>query len=197
MLQFDPETHTYTLAGRRLVSVTQVLDRYMDFDGVPLAALEGARLRGQMVHEACNLLVRDELDWSSLDPLLEPYIRGAQRFLEESGIVVIASEERVYSETLGVAGTLDILGEMRRRRWLIDWKATAQFPITVGPQTAGYDRLRRDQRGGREHARACVLLKPNDYKLYVLDDRRDLNTFISAVNCYNYFWSKQNAKKAA
>lgn len=193
MLQFDAASHTYSLNGTRLVSVTQVLDRYMDFEGVPLAALEGARVRGQLVHEAANLLVRGELDWTSLDPQLEPYIRGAQRFLDESGIVVISSEERVYSETLGVAGTLDIIGEMRRRRWLIDWKATAAFPVTVGPQTAGYDRLRRDQKGGHEHRRACVLLKPNDYKLYVLEDRRDLNTFISAVNCYHYFWSKKNA----
>lgn len=197
MLEFDAASHTYRLDGQRIVSVTTILDRYMDFDGIPLGALEGARIRGQFVHEACNLLVRDELAWDSLDPQLAPYIRGAQRFLDESGLVVIGSEERVYSKTLRVAGTLDLRGEMRRQRWLLDWKATSQFPITVGPQTAAYDRLYRDMHGGREHRRACVLLKPDDYKLFVLDDRRDLNTFISAVNCYNYFWSKQDARKKA
>jgi hypothetical protein len=147
-LVFDQASHTYTLDGVKLPSVTEVLRPLENFDGVPRDALEHARLRGQHVHEAMALLVREDLDWLSLDPELVPYLEGGKRFLEESGITVIASEFRVACKRLRVAGTLDLLGVLRNSECVLDFKAAAAVPLTVGPQCAAYEHLYRSMFGG-------------------------------------------------
>jgi hypothetical protein len=153
--------------------------------------LEHARVRGQHVHEAMALLVREELDWSSLDPELIPYIEGGKRFLDESGITVIASEMRVACANIGCAGTLDLCGYWRNSEAIIDWKATATMPPTVGPQTAGYDRLYQSMFGGRSRRRYCVQLKPRAYKVYPLPDPADWSIFQSALNIHH--WRQRHA----
>jgi len=188
-LHFDADAHIYTLNGRRLPSVTQVLQQLEALDGIPADVLEHARIRGQHVHEAMALLVRDDLDWSSLDAELVPYIEGGKRFLEESGLTVIASELRVACSRIGCAGTLDLLAHWRNSEALIDWKATFAMPPTVGPQTAAYDRLYQSMFGGRStkhRRRYCVQLKPNGYKVYPLTDPADWSIFQSALNIHHW-----------
>lgn len=198
-LEFDKESHTYRYAGIPLPSVTQVLDPLLELEGIPKHLLEAARLFGTHVHEACHLLVRGELDWSSLDPALVPYIVGAKRFLEESGMVVIASELRVTGIAGGVhcAGTLDIVGVLRNHECVIDWKSTATIPKTVGLQTAAYERFYRMQRGGPQRKRYCVQLREGDYRLHVLNDPADWNYFLSALNIHHWRHKHVPAERAA
>jgi hypothetical protein len=190
-LAFDKSTHTYALNGRAVPSVTQVLEPLEMFDGIPLHALEAARERGQFVHEAMALLVRDALDWSSLDVEIVPYIEGGKRFIEESGAIVIASEMRVACSKIRCAGTLDLLAYLRDAECLIEFKATAALPRTVGPQTAAYDRLYQAMHGGRPRKRYCVQLKPADYKVYPLTDPADWSVFQSCLNIHH--WRNKNA----
>lgn len=190
-IEFDKDQHAYRVNGRAVPSVTQVLVPLDLLEGIPLATLEHARIRGQHVHEAMALLVRDALDWDSLDPQLRPYIEGGRRFLEESGITVIASEYRVACARLRCAGTLDLLGHWRKSEALIDFKATATLPPSVGPQTSAYDRLYTATYGGRSRRRYCVLLKPNDYKVYPLTDPADWSIFQSCLNLIH--WKQRHA----
>lgn len=197
---FDASTHTYRVGAVVLPSVTQVLGPAETFagvfDNVPSAALELARDRGTYIHEAMALLVRGDLDWSSLDPLWEPYIRSGEQFLSDSDIVVTASEVPVYSERLRVAGTIDLLGNWRARESLIDFKASAQIPITVGPQTAGYQLLFRDLYGGSKCRlnRYCVHLTPKGYRVIPLEDSRDEAIFLSSLNLFH--WGSRYAARA-
>lgn len=191
-IAFDASAHAYTLNGRAVPSVTQVLARFEDWSGIPQANLDFARARGQHVHEAMALLARDELDWGSLDEELLPYVEGGRRFLVESGVTVLGSEYVLGSSSLRVAGTLDLLGILRNAEGIFDFKVTAALPRTVGPQTAGYDLLLRDTFGKKKRKRYCVLLKPYDYRLVKLDDPTDENRFVSALNCY-HFWGPSNA----
>jgi hypothetical protein len=190
-LEFDQAAHAYTLNGRRVPSVTQVLQPLEMLDGIPDGVLERARLRGQHVHEAMALLVRDELDWSSLDHELVPYIEGGKRFLDESGLTVIASELRVGCARIRCAGTLDLLAHWRKSETFIDFKATAVMPATVGPQTAAYERLYQSMFGGRSRRRYCVRLLPGDYKVHPLTDPADWSIFQSALNIHH--WRQRNA----
>lgn len=185
-LEFEPIFHEYRIDGRIAPSVSQVLAPLEDFESVPRETLESARIFGQHVHEACALLVRDELDWASLDPALVPYLMGARRFLEESGITIIASETRVVCPKLRVAGTLDILGHWRNTECVIDWKATAAIPRSVGPQTSAYEQLYRSMRGGAKRRRYCVQLRDNDYRVVPLTDPADWNIFLSCLNLWRY-----------
>jgi hypothetical protein len=191
-LQFDESTHTYTVDGEKWPSVTAILDPLLELDGIPRAALEAAAQFGQHVHMATDLYDKGTLDEDALDPHLRPYLEGWKSFLRESGVVVIASELRVSHRLLKVAGTLDRLVRGKRYRHILDVKTGAEVPWTVGMQTAGYRELYVDEYGTMESgellstSRLCVHLKPEGvYKLHVLDDSRDRNDFISAVNFHN------------
>lgn len=191
-LEFDNSAHAYTINGNRVPSVTQVLQSLEMLDGIPHSVLERARIRGQHVHKAMALLVRGVLDWHSLDAELVPYIEGGKRFLDESGITVIASELPVGCARNRCAGTLDLLGEWRDSAALIDFKATATVPPTVGPQTAAYDRLYHGMfGGGRLRKRYCVQLMPNDYRVHPLTDPADWSVFQSALNIWH--WRNKHA----
>lgn len=201
---FDPISHTYRVGGVVYPSVTEVLAPAETFAGVfenvPPDALELARDRGTYVHEAIALLVRGALDWKCVEPAWEPYIRAAERFLAESGIIVVGSEVPVYSERLRAAGTIDLLGSWRDRYSLIDFKTSAGVPTTVGPQTAGYALLHRDLYGGQKARmnRYCVHLTPTmhpGYRVIPLEDTRDFSIFLSSLNLYH--WGVRHARVAA
>jgi hypothetical protein len=185
-LEFDRAAHRYVLGGKEVPSVTTVLQSLEMFDGIPFHILDAARERGQFVHEAMALLVRGQLDWSSVDLSLLPYIEGGKRFLDESGIVVIASELPMGCAKLRYAGTLDIYGELRNSECIIDFKATAAVPPTVGPQTAAYDRLYQSKFGGKARKRYCVQLRPGDYRIHPLTDPADWSVFQSALNIHHW-----------
>lgn len=200
LLSFEPQTHTYRVGGVIYPSVTEVLGPAETFaglfDGVPAAALEVAKDRGSYVHEAMALLARGSLDWDSLaDPWVQ-YIRTGERFLTDSEIVVTGSEVPVYSERLRVAGTIDLLGVWRGRSALLDFKASAVVPVTVGPQTAGYGFLYRDLYGnkGRVH-RYCVHLTPTEYRVIPLEDSRDEAIFLSSLNLFH--WGSRHGRAIA
>jgi hypothetical protein len=199
-LHFDESTHTYSVDGQKWPSVTAILDPLLELDGIPRAALEAAAQFGSHVHMATDLYDKGQLDEEALDPHLAPYLAGWKAFLRESGAVVLASELRVSHRLLKVAGTLDKLVRWQKhkqlvpaRRYILDVKSGADVPWTVGMQTSGYRELYLDQFGlvseeGEPLAttRLCVHLKPEGkYKLHVLDDSRDRNDFISAVNFHN------------
>lgn len=186
-IEFDKSLHVYTLNGSLVPSVTQVLQPLDMLDGIPFHILERARIRGQHVHEAMALLVRDQLDWASLDAELVPYIEGGKRFLDESGVVAVASEQPVACPRLRCAGTPDLLAYWRDAEGLFEFKATAAIPKTVGPQTAAYDRLA----GGKARKRYCVHLKPGDYRIVPLTDPADWSIFQSALNIWH--WRNRNA----
>jgi len=184
---FTEADHSYVVDGVPCVSVTTVLQPLQMFDGIPAAVLERARVFGSHVDAACNLLVRGELDWPSLHPNLMPYVNAAAAFLRESRIVITGNQVRVGSSRMRAAGTIDLVGILNGHEGLFDFKAThAVAPRTVGPQTAGYDYLYRDQRGGRPRKRFCVHLSPSGYKVIPLTDPADLNIFTSALNIWHW-----------
>lgn len=189
-LHFDAATHTYTVAGERWPSVTQVLSLLEDWSAVPEHVREAAKERGRCVHEAIALDVRGQLDWVSLDDVLVPYLEGWQRFVADSGVVIVASEFRVAHPELRVAGTLDLDVVLSGCHGQIDIKS-GWVPHTVGYQTAGYEGLRARMLGlpkpDPRRKRWCLQLNPKlsrGYKLHPLTDKNDWNSFVSCLNTW-------------
>lgn len=184
-LEFDEPTHAYTLDGKRVPSVTQVLDMLTDWQHVPISTLEAARDLGTKVHAAVHLFNRGELDLDALDPILLPYVNAWRDFLEWSGGTLIASETRVASPSYGFAGTLDTLLDRRGHTWLIDVKSGA-IPLTVGPQTAAYEKALN-----RKVRRYCVALGADGtYGVRNYTSSTDWSIFVSCLNVWK--WRAKN-----
>lgn len=140
---FLEEPHSYHLRGKEYPSVTRILTQTLGdaFSGVPQDRLEFAQNRGNMVHMAVQLLTAGELDWTSVDPRIEGYVRAAERFHIECPGKIVYTEHRMVDPVSGLAGTPDIVKFVRGRRSLIDYKTGQQMKPRMRLQTAGYKKL--------------------------------------------------------
>jgi hypothetical protein len=138
-LTFDEVAHRYAIGERELLSVTRVLDEADLVDKIGWS--DAVRTRGTFLHAAIVLFHDNDLDVVSLDPILAPYLNAYVKFLAESGFIADAIEEQVWSESLRVAGTLDLRGrfpcDLPAMTNVVDVK-TGDVPDHVGYQVAGY-----------------------------------------------------------
>lgn len=186
---FDEAAHVYRVGGVRWPSVTEILQPLQIMDGIPRHVLDAAAAFGRNVHRACHLHNVGALDESTLDAALVPYLNGWKQFCSDMEVRVIASEQQVTHQRLRYAGTLDVRAVVRRKYVdLIDIKATAVIPRTVGPQTAAYAAALDEARIGR---RVVQLKSDGTYRTRVLNDRADWNVFLSAFNIFT--WRNANA----
>ena len=137
-LTLEPEHHVYTVKNRVVPGVTSVLQ---DNFGVKPYWSEWHAQKGQAIHRAIALLVKDELDWHSLDSRIVGRIEAFQRFIGETGYKVLKSELSLFSELNYFAGTLDlVLFDGATDHILIDIKPPSTEPI-VELQLAAYSLL--------------------------------------------------------
>jgi len=144
VLDFDPEAHAYFLDGVRVGrSVTGVLKRagLLNFDRVPAATLERARLRGQIVHQALHYLNEGDLDLAAFAadyPLYMGYIEAWRFFVAARDFRPLLCERRVCDPDRDVAGTIDCLGTLDGRAVLLDFATGDPADAAKDLQTAGY-----------------------------------------------------------
>ena len=84
-LQFDAAAHQYTLNGRRIPSVTQILGQVVDFSMVPPDILERKCAIGQALHNAIALEIENDLDHDSIDAAVLGYFIGWRKFVADMG----------------------------------------------------------------------------------------------------------------
>jgi hypothetical protein len=200
-VDFDEAAHTYTLPvsyagkvgqGARVESVTGVLkdNTLVDYQFCSLLARE----RGSAAHEAIHFFVEGDLDRSSVDPIVAPYVDAAERFLQDLEAEPVMAEAIVFSSLYGYAGKLDLLCYLRGRKRLavIDWKTGAVPPATA-LQLAGYAGAWHEMTGEPVIDRIAVQLTPSHsvpYKEHPFTDRGDLSVFRGAAAVTN--WRRRN-----
>ena len=138
-LDFDAHSHTYTVEGRVIPSVTQILKaaKIIDYSGIPQDVLQAASRRGRAVHSAIEYLLEGSLDRTTIDPRIAGYLGAAERFLAEAKVEAHAFERRDYHPELWYAGTFDILGTVQGDLTIADWKTGIQLE-GHRDQLAGY-----------------------------------------------------------
>lgn len=183
-LDFDEEAHAYYWQGVRVPNVTSILGRLDEEDlaRIPPAVLEYARLRGTMVHKACEFYDQGRLNESSIDPQIAGYVAGWKRFRAETGYVPELTEYRFYNETLGYAGCLDSMGKFRGGWAILDRKTGAPLP-SHGPQLAAYQHAPMPDDSRRAFRRFAIqLTSDGDYKVHPYTDSADWRVFVSLLN---------------
>lgn len=195
-IAFDEGRHEYRVADVLFPSVTAVLGIIgEDWSAVPASILDAAADFGRNVHTATHLHDTGALDRAALDPLLEPYLQQYERFLAETGAVVVASEQPVAHAALRYAGTPDKVLVIGSRECPVDVKTTAVVPPTVGPQTAAYAQAIAAGRPARANHlmrnRYCLHLRADDYRFIHLKESTDWNVFQAALTIYR--WREKHA----
>lgn len=190
VLGFDPATHRYTVNGQVWPSVTQILEIYDLYRGVPRNVLDAAAAFGNAVHEACHLDNQGRLDNASLDRYLQPYVQAWRAWQADTNAVIVASELRVVNHRLTYCGTLDAIARIGGVEHLVDIKTSVEIPPTVGAQTAAYAEARGTPRIRR---RVVQLRADGTYRSERLSDSADWNRFLSARNVHFTLqeWSAQ------
>lgn len=191
-VQFDEATHTYTLDGVELPSVTHII-RYLAVDKAnnadPNMALI-ARERGSVVHEATVMY-----DYSGEIPddfpaEYAPYLEAYVQFVRDYAPNWILTEYRMANEMLGFAGTLDRFGVIDGYFCILDIKTSYKVDIlSLSAQlTAYHDLLLNDKPekiGDREIRHLGLqLMRNGKYRLYECDAKQGSELFYSCRNIY-------------
>lgn len=202
VFNFDEASHTYTLDGVRLPSVTQLLAPIKpDFSMVPPDVLEAKRALGVAVHTACEIDDQGELDDEGTDPVVMRYVAAWRLFRTQTAATILANERRLYHPTLRFAGTVDRAADISTGRgsardlWILDLKTGDEPHASYGVQLAGYEALLRanDERISPDLRlrRGTVHLRDDGtYRLHEFKNPNDSAAFMACLSLHA--WKEAN-----
>lgn len=191
-VQFDEATHTYTLDGKELPSVTHII-RYLAVDKAnnadPNMALI-ARERGSAVHEATVMYdysgeIPDDFP-AEYAPYLEAYVQFVRDYKPSWELI----EHQMGNATLGFAGTLDRFGVIDGKLCILDIKTSykVDIPSLSAQLTAYHDLLLNEQFERLENANirhlGLQLMRTGKYRLYETDCEKGSDLFYSCRMIY-------------
>ena len=191
-VQFDESTHTYTLDGKELPSVTHII-RYLAVDKANNADQNMAmiaRERGSAVHEATVMYdysgdIPDDFP-AEYAPYLEAYVQFVRDY--KPGWELI--EHQMGNATLGFAGTLDRFGFIDGKLCILDIKTRykVDIPSLSAQLTAYHDLLLNEQFERLENANirhlGLQLMRTGKYRLYETDSEKGSDLFYSCRRIY-------------
>lgn len=120
---YDDELHAYYLNGEKILSVTQILELGGLID--KRFFLPEHAMKGHAVHKACYLRIKNDLDESSLHPIIKPYLDRFDCFLQRTGFKPILElcEKPQFHPAYIFGGTPDLVGYLNDRVVVIDIKS--------------------------------------------------------------------------
>jgi hypothetical protein len=204
LVGFDSETHVYTdKGGRAYDSTTQILAMVgmVDYSMVKKYILERKSQIGVLVHQACEILDRENLTFDELvyqydiPEAVRPYTAAYYEWKVGVGFVPRLIEERriasingmKFGMTLDREGTIPRLGT---QPFVIEIKTTAEIENYMGLQMASYDLGLGAPEGFPNRNRAVIQLRANGkFKPEPFDVMQDYDVFRAALVCT---WWKRN-----
>ena len=196
---FDEASHTFTngITGRKILSVTQVLDTVgiVDYSDAPQEAMSRKSKLGSAVHRASEYIdaPKSELDWDSVDERIVPYVLGWEEFCADTHFVPEAVElSGCVKLPQGEVGfIIDRIGLLEGQlSAIIEIKCTCQEEESWKIQLAGYEAcalaLGYKPQGAPTFKRAAVQLLPERvngkyYKAHPYDNRMDRRAWECAL----------------
>ncbi len=174
---FDKESHTYTLGGQKLPSVTEIISNSSLIDKKWFT--DYAATRGTYVHEACALLDNGKLAEDYLDDVLEPFVEAYKKFKRLEMFDWDEIEISCVNEKMGFAGTPDRV-QLSKIPVILDIKTGVKMPWH-GIQLAGYALLKNIPFAKRY---SLYLKNTGKFALVEYRDSRDVDNFTIALNAY-------------
>ena len=188
-LEFDEVTHTYSLNGETLPSVTRIMEplKTAQYDGVSEKTLSHAAARGTTVHNAIENWILFGIE--DVPEEHKGYFDAFRLWWEDSKPEVIGTEVRVYHKLMRYAGTGDLLARVNGLTDLIDYKTTyAVNEMLCKVQLEAYNQAFASH-GFKVDGKAILhLKKTGKYSLheYPLRDARCWKVFGGLKDVYDY-----------
>lgn len=184
-LIFTAEPHGYTLGGVPVPHVTGVLNVLTDYGMVAPDVLKIAQEKGKAVHKTIELLASGDLDEDALPAWLRPVLEQWRKFVDDTGLEIVASEKKVYHPIYRYAGTFDLRVTMRGQKGhgLIDLKRSFLAGDVIGLQLIAYleaENCDKTQPPVRWRG-ALKLREDGPYRYQPFDDPNDFNVFLAAL----------------
>jgi hypothetical protein len=187
-LQFDEETHVYSVNGVRIPSVTQVLQDVgiVDYSFIPAEQRELYLARGRRVHAMTHFDDEGDLDEGTVAEDERGYLEAWRRFRgQHCPTPMLRIEKRYFHPTYRYAGTID---RLTAAITLIDAKS-GHTPWWVGVQLAAYGELVQLNEGVTVGRHIAVELHEDgtfrECRELVSNHRANLNTFYAALRIYH------------
>jgi len=188
-LAFNADTHEYQVDGNIIPSVSQIIK---DMGLLPFPpGMDWYLTKGTHVHLATQLYDEDDLDETSLDPVIAPYLTAYKRFRKETQFTPRYIELRLYHPYYSYAGTIDRIGTIGLNVGLVllDIKSGSPYPA-VSLQCAAYAEMARVNDIAVRKAYALYLKADGHYKLEEIKNMRQaLSVWLSCLTVYK--WKKQ------
>lgn len=181
-LRFDSTTHTYTVDGRRVPSVTQVLELAGLVDKTWFT--DFGRDRGTYVHQMLELDDQGDLDEGALDPQLVPHLTAWRACCAAGRAAWTHIEHRMADATVGVAGTADRIGTFAGALTIADIKSGHPEDY-IAIQLGGYAYLAEltgTVPSAKRVKRIGVFVRGDgSYRVIEYADRSDIDVFRAAL----------------
>lgn len=177
-LTFNPKTHSYFVDDKRVPGVSEILKTIglsKSYVGVDPFYKE----RGIAVHRAIELYLQNNLDESSIDPILKPFFAGFLKYWEKYGTQPIAIEKMLYSPLYGFAGTLDLVAHK-----ILDWKCSKSHDPVAEIQGMLYQQLWVENYD--QILPFSVIQLPGDGTYQEFEYERNTDLLISVITLYQW-----------
>jgi hypothetical protein len=193
-LHFDPDTHTYTLDGKKLPSVTEIIAPITAGKYPPNAGVvQAAAARGTRIHELCALYDMDALpDEFELECV--PYVQAWADFCRDYKPEWLYIEQPLYFQSVcdtSFAGTVDRIGCIDGKLCVVDIKTAQSMDrpakIALATQLHAYQLLASELHITGENF-GVQLMKDGTYRLQKEKDIMRKYEFDTA----SLFWSLRN-----
>lgn len=187
-LSFDAERHIYTLNGKRVPSVTEILRPLVSFDGVPAEVLARKRDLGTQVHAAIKSDLGADEEFE-IDEAIGPYFDAWRRFRSEKRFAPRYTEVPFASEKYGYACTPDFIGLVEDTPAVIEWKTSFALHPATAIQTAAQAQAfsESDDASPDIKRRFSLQLRADGtYRLEQYKDKQDFTVLLSLLNVYKF-----------
>ena len=195
-VQFDEATHTYTLDGAELPSVTHII-RYLAVDKASNAdpnAAAIARERGTLVHQEAMLFDYTNSFSSDINSDCAPYLEAYVQFVRDYQPKWELIEHPMADEAAGFAGTLDRFGLIDDEYAILDIKTSYKVDMpSLSAQLAAYNQLLCADIGADEYIKKRVkginryglqLMRSGKYRLYKCPALNGNRLFLCCLDIY-------------
>ena len=185
-LQYDPVTHTYRVNGKRLPSVTGIIQTV-----IPRKwnADEWCMNRGTMVHKALALHMSGCLDIDTVDPRIIDRVNAGIMAAKAYGWAPAMIEPPMAHPVMLYAGTPDMITQCG---CVVDWKATCEEVVEI---QLGFYALLGKANGINIKKLYAIQTRDNGFKAYPYDVKRASALAVAFYGVYG--WLKKNEKPLA